>query len=67
MTAHLFTRIAASMDADSQRLLYRVAQAYYDEDLTQQQIARRFGLSRPKVSRLLQRAQIGRASCRERV
>ena len=47
----------ASVDAESQRLLYRVAQAYYDEDLTQQQIARRFGLSRPKVSRLLQRAR----------
>ena len=47
----------ASVDAESQRLLYRVAQAYYDEALTQQQIARRFGLSRPKVSRLLQRAR----------
>lgn len=57
MAAHLFSRMAVRMDLESQRLLYRVAQAYYDEELTQQQIARRFGLSRPKVSRLLQRAR----------
>lgn len=57
MSAHLFRNVVARVDAESQRLLYRVAQAYYDEDLTQQQIARRFGLSRPKVSRLLQRAR----------
>jgi len=42
---------------DHHRLLYRIAQAYYFDDLTQQQIARRFGLSRPKVSRLLSQAR----------
>ncbi|MBC7256755.1 MAG: XRE family transcriptional regulator, partial [Chloroflexi bacterium] len=35
------------------RLLYRIAQAYYVQELTQQEIAERFGLSRSKVSRLL--------------
>jgi DNA-binding transcriptional regulator LsrR (DeoR family) len=39
------------------RLLYRIGQAYYNDGLTQEQIAGRFGLSRPKVSRLLQRAR----------
>jgi DNA-binding transcriptional regulator LsrR (DeoR family) len=42
---------------EQHRLLYRIAQAYYVDDLTQQQIAKRFGLSRPKVSRLLQKAR----------
>ncbi len=39
------------------RLLYRIAQAYYIDGHTQLEIARRFGLSRPKVSRLLQQAR----------
>jgi DNA-binding transcriptional regulator LsrR (DeoR family) len=42
---------------DLHRLLYRIGQAYYMEGLNQQQIAARFGLSRPKVSRLLQQAR----------
>ena len=42
---------------EDHRLLYRIAQAYYLEGQTQQQIGQRFGLSRPKVSRLLQRAR----------
>jgi DNA-binding transcriptional regulator LsrR (DeoR family) len=42
---------------DEHRLLYRIAHAYYVDEQTQQQIARRFGLSRPKVSRLLQKAR----------
>jgi len=37
--------------------LYKVARAYYDDDLTQQQIGHRFGLSRVKVSRLLRQAR----------
>ncbi len=41
------------------RLLYRIAQAYYIDGLTQQQIAKRLGLSRPKVSRLLSQAREG--------
>jgi DNA-binding transcriptional regulator LsrR (DeoR family) len=39
------------------RLLYRVARAYYEDDLTQEEIAERFGLSRVKVCRLLGRAR----------
>lgn len=39
------------------RLLYRVAQAYYEEDLTQADVAKRFGISRIKVSRMLTRAR----------
>jgi DNA-binding transcriptional regulator LsrR (DeoR family) len=42
---------------EEHRLLYRVAQAYYFDGQTQQQIARRFGMSRPKISRLLQKAR----------
>ncbi|MFB3785547.1 MAG: sugar-binding transcriptional regulator [bacterium] len=42
---------------DLYRLLYKIAQAYYLDGLTQQQIAKRFNLSRPKVSRLLQQAR----------
>lgn len=38
---------------DHRRLLYKVAKAYYDDELTQQQIAAMMGLSRVKVSRLL--------------
>ncbi len=49
-----------SLTPESHRLLYRVAQAYYLEGQTQQQIAERFGVSRPKVSRLLQRARDAR-------
>jgi DNA-binding transcriptional regulator LsrR (DeoR family) len=49
-----------TMDRDEHRLLYRIAQAYYSDGQTQQEIARRFGLSRPKVSRLLQKARDAR-------
>jgi DNA-binding transcriptional regulator LsrR (DeoR family) len=47
------------MATDSQLhvLLYKVAQAYYIDGLTQQQIARRLGFSRAKVSRLLSQAK----------
>ena len=47
--------MAVSME--QHRLLYRIAQSYYIDGLTQKQIANRFGLSRPKVSRLLQRGR----------
>ncbi|MEN6479483.1 MAG: sugar-binding transcriptional regulator [Anaerolineales bacterium] len=40
-----------------QSLLFKVAQAYYLEGATQEEIGRRFGLSRIKVSRLLKRAR----------
>jgi len=42
---------------DITKLLYKIAKAYYEDNLTQQQIADRFGLSRIKVSRLLTRAR----------
>lgn len=42
---------------EEHRLLYRIAQAYYGDGQTQQEIAWSHGLSRPKVSRLLQRAR----------
>lgn len=46
-----------AVSAEQHRLLYRIAQAYYQDGLTQSQIAERFGLSRPKVSRLLQKGR----------
>ncbi len=46
-----------AISGEEHRLLYRIAQAYYIDGLTQQQIAQRFSLSRPKVSRLLQKAK----------
>ena len=44
-------------DAEFSRLLHKVARAYYDDGLTQQQIGERFGISRIKVSRLLRSAR----------
>jgi len=44
-------------DLERKRLLYKIARAYYDDSLTQQQIADRFGLSRVKISRLLREAR----------
>ena len=41
-------------------LLYKIARAYYEDALTQDQIGKRFGLSRIKVSRLLQQARQSR-------
>jgi DNA-binding transcriptional regulator LsrR (DeoR family) len=45
------------VSSEQHRLLYRIAQAYYVDGLTQKQIANRFGLSRPKVSRLLKKGR----------
>lgn len=45
------------LTSEHHRLLYRVAQAYYVRELTQREIAERFSLSRPKVSRLLKEAR----------
>lgn len=44
-------------DLARRSLLYKIANAYYEDGLTQQQIGARFGLSRIKISRLLQRAR----------
>lgn len=38
-------------------LLFKIAKAYYEDNLTQGEIGNRFGLSRIKVSRLLQQAR----------
>jgi DNA-binding transcriptional regulator LsrR (DeoR family) len=45
------------LSSEHHRLLYRIAQAYYVDELTQREIAERFSLSRPKVSRMLQRGR----------
>ncbi len=42
---------------DTQKLLCKVAKAYYEDGLTQHVIGQRFGLSRIKVSRLLSQAR----------
>ncbi len=42
--------------SDRRRLLYKIARAYYVDNLTQAEVAKRFGLSRPSVSRLIKRA-----------
>jgi DNA-binding transcriptional regulator LsrR (DeoR family) len=44
-------------DLDRKRLLYKIAKAYYEDGLTQEQIGERVGLSRIKVSRLLHQAR----------
>jgi len=40
-----------------ERLLIEIAHLYYEEDLTQNEIAKQLGLSRPTVSRLLKEAK----------
>lgn len=42
---------------DEHSFLYKVAQAYYLEGATQDEVGRRFGISRIKVSRLLKKAR----------
>jgi deoxyribonucleoside regulator len=44
-------------DTNTRRLLYKIAQVYYEDGLSQKQIGLRFGLSRIKVSRLLKQAR----------
>jgi deoxyribonucleoside regulator len=44
-------------DANTRRLLYKIAHVYYDDGLSQKQIGLRFGLSRIKVSRMLKQAR----------
>jgi DNA-binding transcriptional regulator LsrR (DeoR family) len=51
------SRRVMTTDTEFSRLLHKVARAYYDDGLTQQQIGERFGLSRVKVSRLLRNAR----------
>lgn len=44
-------------EIDEKRLQVKIARLYYERDLTQGQIAKRIGLSRQKVQRLLKRAR----------
>lgn len=44
-------------DKERRKILYKVAHAYYEDGLTQREIGQRLGLSRIKVSRLLQQAR----------
>ena len=44
-------------DLETKKFLFKIAKAYYEDDLTQEQIGKRFSLSRVKVSRMLQRAR----------
>lgn len=45
------------MEWKEKRLITKVAQMYYDENKTQQEIADKYGISRSSISRLLQRAR----------
>ena len=45
------------LSLDQHRMLYKIAHAYYEAGRTQQDIAKQFGLSRIKVSRLLAKAR----------
>ena len=44
-------------DPNTQKLMYKIARAYYEDGYTQQDIGKRFGLSRIKVGRLLEKAR----------
>lgn len=46
-----------ALSSEEHRLLYKIAQSYYLDGFTQEEIAKRFGLSRPKISRLLQKGR----------
>ena len=46
-----------NLDQDEFELLARIAHRYYSDGRTQEEIAREFALSRPKVQRLLERAR----------
>ena len=49
--------MARPSDQINIRLINKVSLLYYNDELTQQEIARRLNLSRPKVSRLLKQAR----------
>lgn len=44
-------------DSERRKLLFKIAKAYYEDGLTQEQIGKRLDLSRIKVSRLLRQAR----------
>jgi len=53
----MFKMRREDMSANDKRILVKVAYMYYDENMTQQEIADKLGVSRPSVSRLLQKAR----------
>jgi DNA-binding transcriptional regulator LsrR (DeoR family) len=57
LTGHEGTVRLDDLAADEYELLARIARRYYVDDRTQEEIAREFALSRPKVQRLLERAR----------
>lgn len=44
-------------DTSLQKLMYKIAKAYYEDGFTQEEIGQRFSISRIKVSRLLEQAR----------
>lgn len=53
----MFKKGKKMMADNEKRILTKIAHMYYDENMTQQEIANKFGVSRPSVSRLLQKAR----------
>lgn len=53
----MIKRVARLNISRDRRLLIKIAHMYYDENKTQQEIADKLGISRPSVSRLLQKAR----------
>lgn len=52
----IHVQMNVNMNTKRKSLIYKIAKAYYQSGLTQQEIANRFGISRIMVSRLLQKA-----------
>ncbi len=57
LTMGLETRPTTDLERREHELLARIAHRWYMDDRTQSEIATEFGLSRPKVQRLLERAR----------
>jgi len=47
----------ATENSDDIRLIVKIAQLYYEQDMTQAQIARELGIYRTTISRLLKRGR----------
>ena len=50
-------------NSDDIRLIVKIAQLYYEQDMTQAQIARELGIYRTTISRLLKRWNISPQAC----
>ena len=49
--------LSGGMDMVNQRLLIKLSQMYYEQNLSQKEIAETLGISRPQISRMLQKAK----------